>query len=79
MKAILGNAQPWIKEARESKSWGAEKSTEAPRKHATDKETNSIFLVRRMPHIFAPQSQFLYVSVPLHLSVSSFPSLLCFS
>jgi len=54
MKAILGNAQPWRKEASENKSWGAEKSTETPRKDATDKETNSIFLVRRMPHIFAP-------------------------
>ena len=32
-----------------------------------------------MLSLVPPQSQFLYVSVPLHLSVSSFPSLLCFS
>lgn len=54
MNAILGNAQPWRKEASEIKLWGAEKTTETPRKDATDKETNSIFLVRKAPRSFAP-------------------------
>lgn len=54
MNAVPGNAQPWRKEASESKSWGAEKTTETPRKDATDKETNSIFLVSKAPQIFSP-------------------------
>lgn len=57
MKAMLGNAQPWRKEASESRSWGAEKSAETLRKDARDKETNSVFLVRRMPQILPTEIQ----------------------
>ena len=54
MKEILGNAQHWVKEDNGNKSWGVEKGTKTPRKDEMYKETNSIFLVRRAPQIFAP-------------------------
>ena len=54
MKEILGNAQHQVKEANGNKSRGAEKATKTPWKDEMYKETNSIFLVRRAPQIFAP-------------------------
>lgn len=54
MKDILGNAQHRVKEANGNKSGGIEKATKTPRKDELYKETNSIFLGRRAPGIFAP-------------------------